>query len=329
MAAHGAALLDLAPKLYADLHASLNRTVVPTGRASPTHCWRHLADTDDMARGQITAPWRAFSQMLYSGAMTRLQTEQIYGCMASGLAPHATDPAGRTSTAGDGGKGAQQMRLLTLGLAGWNSTVAPHVSYGLAYGLMQHDMTERFLLLLYATSAHAYTRGTWTTPESADVADRDTPSGAYDVVSVNALPVCLKWMLCFEEVESRTLWLAKATPREWLSGGAAPILAQRMSTRYGRVSLRMHATSDADGTYRVWANVSLSPSFATTSRPPGGVRLRLRVPLAFASRLSAVSVGGRAWSAFDAAEETVDVAASSLTPDMIANGLTRVVGIYK
>ena len=30
-------------------------------------------------------------------------------------------------------------------------------------------------------------------------------------------PVYLKWMLCFEDPDTRTVWIAKATPRDWLS----------------------------------------------------------------------------------------------------------------
>ena len=38
--------------------------------------------------------------------------------------------------------------------------------------------------------------------------------------------MCLKWMLCFEEPQTRTLWLGKAVPRDWLVTGEAPIAAE-------------------------------------------------------------------------------------------------------
>ena len=61
--------------------------------------------------------------------------------------------------------------------------------------------------------------GTWTSPESSNLADRDEPSIAYSAAAVAAAPTYLKWMLLFEEPETRTLWLAKATPRDWLAPG--------------------------------------------------------------------------------------------------------------
>jgi hypothetical protein len=85
---------------------------------------------------------------------------------------------------------------------------------GLAYGLLQHDMIERFLLHFFAVSAHGYTRGTWTTPESSNLADRDEPTIPYASTGIHAVPIYLKWMLVFEEPETRTLWLGKATPRD-------------------------------------------------------------------------------------------------------------------
>ena len=48
----------------------------------------------------------------------------------------------------------------------------------MAFGLLQHDMTERFLLHFFGMAAHTYTRGTWTTPEACHP-DRDVASTAY------------------------------------------------------------------------------------------------------------------------------------------------------
>ena len=60
------------------------------------------------------------------------------------------------------------------------------------------------------------------------------------------MPLCLKWMLCFEEPQTRTLWLAKATPRDWLAAGEAPLVATNLTTRYGRLSFSLTPpTSDA------------------------------------------------------------------------------------
>ena len=47
------------------------------------------------------------------------------------------------------------------------------------------------------------------------------------------------------------------------------------------------------------------------------VRLRLRAPGEHAGKLKAVTVGGKVWKAFDAAKETVDFAASELSPALL------------
>ena len=49
----------------------------------------------------------------------------------------------------------------------------------------------------------------------------------------------------------------------------------------------------------------------------GGVRLRIRAPLAHAGKLSKVTVGGQPWTKFSPAEETIDIAASMITPALI------------
>ena len=119
--------------------------------------------------------------------------------------------------------------------------------------------------------------------------------------------------------------MAKATPRDWLVPGEAPIEAADLTTRYGRVSFSLRVESAS--AYRVRANVTLPPSFASNP-PPGGVRVRVRAPLQHAGRLSAVTVGGQAWSAFDAAEETIDFAPAALTPALIQKGLPNIVATF-
>ena len=146
-------------------------------------------------------------------------------------------------------------------------------------------------------------------------------------------PTYLKWMLCFEEPETRTLWLAKAMPRDWLAVGQAPVQASNLTTRYGRVSFTLAAqVSGAEkngdaAALSVHASVTLPASFAT-SAPPGGIRLRIRAPLEHAGKLSGVTVGGKTWSEFDAAEETINIAASKLTASLISDGLPHIVATF-
>jgi hypothetical protein len=41
-----------------------------------------------------------------------------------------------------------------------------------------------------------------------------------------------------------------------------------------------------------------------------------------------VTVGGQAWSDFDAAEETVNIAASKITASLISEGLPHIVATF-
>ena len=235
-------------------------------------------------------------------------------------------PLHRTSrqAAADSSCGA---RSLILGSPSPDGTsIAATATNGLAYGLLQHDMVEPFLLHFFAMSAHAYTRGSFTTPDVADITDRDQPAGAYHAAAVVTVPIYLKWMLCFEEPETRTLWLAKATPRDWLAYGEAAVQAANLTTRYGRVSFSLAASPNRT-VYAVRASVSLPLSMATAG-PEGGVRVRIRAPSQHAGRLSRVEVGGRAWTHFSAAEESVDIPRELLTADLIKNGLHNIVATF-
>ncbi len=184
----------------------------------------------------------------------------------------------------------------------------------MAYGLLAHDFVERFLLHYFGWgSAHAYTRGTVTTPEASHP-DRDVGSTDYVAAGVMMAPTYLKWMLVFEDPNNRTVWLAKALPREWLSPGLELVRVRNATTRYGRVSFSLVAGRNARGQYAVTANVTLPPAYASAATaPPGGVRLRLRAPVPLAGRLARVLVGGKPWGAFDARAETVDFASGKLT----------------
>ena len=186
-------------------------------------------------------------------------------------------------------------------------------------------MVERFLLHYFAVSAHGYTRGTFTTPESSDVANRDLAPAQYASAGVVIAPTYLKWMLCFEEPQTRTLWLGKAVPRDWLVAGEAPLVAENITTRYGRISFSLEV--GAGDSYSVKANVTVPASFGTNP-PAGGIRIRIRAPLAHAGKLSKVTVGGESWSAFDASEETIDIVASKLSASLIKSGLPEIVATF-
>ena len=303
---HGAKLLAAAPLLRADLHTSLNRTVYATGNPAAPRCWPFVAEVNDTG-GQMAHPHRGYPQLLYSGVLTAAQVDDIFNYMGN------------------------VNRSLTLGVPGWGTTISTRAPFGMAFALLQNDMIERFLLHFYAVSAHAHTRGTWVTPESVDLADRDAGSAPYASTGVHMVPTYLKWMLCFEEPETRTLWLGKAVPRDWLRAGETPIVATGVTTRYGRLSFRLTATATAGGRstsavgYSVHVNVTMP---AGDRSPAGGLRVRVRAPLEHAGKMSAVTVGGKPWPRFDAGTETVDFTADELTPALRATGLPRMVAIF-
>jgi hypothetical protein len=302
VSAHGAKLLAIAPKLYNDLHASMNKTVNITS-ATGKRCWAPAA-----AGPAKLSTFRGFSEMLWSGALSAEQAADIYAGAAGG------------------GSSCGAQRFLTLGSPGvGGATIATPTSYGFAHSLLQHDLCEQFLLHYFAVSAHSYTRGTFTTPESSDMANRDLAPAQYTAAGVMLAPTYLKWMICFEEPQTRTLWLGKAVPRDWLVAGEAPLVANRATTRYGRISLSLEVAAGA--TYAVKANVTLPPSFVTAP-PAGGIRLRIRAPLAHAGKLSKVTVGGQVWGGFDAAEETIVIPAGKLTADLLQRGLPQIVASF-
>ena len=310
--AHAAVLLQTAPLLYRDLHASLSKSMNTT--AAGDRCYPHRTEGNGPETvGQMSALYRSMPEVFFSGALTEQQMDDMY---KSGLGVTDCENTGRWLCVGSPSAG-----------------IAPftHVPFGFPHGLLQHDMVQRFLLYFFTQSAHANTRGTWTTPESASI-DRSHGAISYSAAGVNNIPLCIKWMHVFEEPETRTLWLAKATPRDWLALGETPLVIERATTRYGRISFSLAAeSSSAEGGsaagYSVRANVTL-PASIVGAPPAGGLMLRIRAPLEHAGKLSGVTVGGKAWSGFNASTETVSFSAAELTPELVGAGLPAIVATF-
>ena len=309
LAAHADELLAAAPQLLSTLQASLKRTTWSTGNPRAPRCVPTGADVSATEPGSpptgCLGDFRGIPELMYSAVLTREQTDDLFTYFM-----YANDTRMVT-------------RPTTLGCAGYNNKCSTYTAYGMAYGLLAHDMVERFLLHYFGFgSAHAYTRGTFTTPEASHP-DRDVGSTDYVAAGVMMSPTYLKWMLLFEDPNTRTVWLAKALPREWLAKGAEPVEVLDATTRYGRVSYTLRATDAVEGAdgahaFSVTANVTLPSTYAdAATAPPGGVRLRLRAPVALAGRLAAVTVGGKPWKAFNATAETVDFGAKTLTPALL------------
>jgi hypothetical protein len=175
--------------------------------------------------------------------------------------------------------------------------MAGFLSYGHAYGLLHYDMVREFLLELYSLSAHQYTRGTWTAPETRRIDPAET-AAPYCAPAQLSLPLLVRWMLAFEDPRSETLWLCKATPREWLADGET-VAASGIPTRWGKVAFSVHSHL-MEG--RIEADLDL-PRAETAPR----TILRLRVP--GERKIVAVELDGKAWREFDAKEETITLPA--------------------
>jgi hypothetical protein len=290
---HGQELLATAPLLLHDLHASLNRTVVDVGKGTDGgRCWAHSGETG-------CGGWhvRGYPEMMYSGLLRKQQVDDIYR-MGAGV----VDCAGvRNCSDGE--------QFLQVGAPAGGSLIFTHIPFGLAFGLLAADFPDRFLLHYFASSAHSYTRGSLTTPESSFL-DRDSASIAYASAGQTIAPMYLRWAMLFEEPRSRTLWIAKALPREWLAPSKGPVTATNVTTRYGRVSYSMSGHAATGEAYTAKAVVSLPKSWSA-SPPPGGLRVRLRAPLQ-AGKMHRVQVDGKVWSWFDADAETVNLSAQQL-----------------
>ena len=293
--AHGAELLSIAPQLQRDFQTSLNRTV-KSGIGG--RCWANVAE--DGCGGFRP---RTYSEMMYSALLNDEQIDEIYR-MGNG----------EVDCSNIRGCGDARAHILQVGSPAGDGIVFTHIPFGLAYGMLLADYPERFLLHYFSTTAHAYTRGSWTVPEEHYL-DRDHPTIAYNTVGQTISPIYLKWMLVFEDPRSQTLWLGKALPREWLADGVEPVVVEDVPTRYGRVGYRLQAAKQSTkGAFTVHANLSLPASFAGDSGPAGGLHLRLRVPL-HCGKMVGVSVGGKAWPAFDPKAEAIVF--DSFTPSLL------------
>src|SRR5438552_10507588 len=85
--------------------------------------------------------------------------------------------------------------------------------------LRYREAHRDILLELYSLSAHQYTGGIWTAPETRRINPAE-PAATYCVPAQISVPLLVRWILAFEDPNADSLWLCKATPREWLKEGA-------------------------------------------------------------------------------------------------------------
>jgi hypothetical protein len=233
----------------------------------------HIAVARDKSDPQFRS-YRAYEEMLYSGILSREQVQTIVNYRA---AHHD----------------------IILGIPtvyGYNSHEwGGFLSYGHCFGLLQHDFLREYLLTLYSLMAHQYTRGTWTAPETRNV-DPKKFAAPYCSPAQLVVPLLTRWMLVFEDPQSKTLCLAKATPRSWLEDGQT-ISVSNAPTRWGQLS------------YNIKSHIqqrNVEVVLKLPARPISAqIKLRLRVPENH--RIQTATLNGRPWHEFDPDEETVSL----------------------
>jgi hypothetical protein len=187
---------------------------------------------------------------------------------------------------------------ITAGVSQFTMT-GPGSMYGSSDLLLQQDRVEEMILGTFEQSAHGMSRGTWTATE-VSVLPRTAPSSGYTGYNQAAVTANVKWMLLWERMQTKTLWIGKAIPRAWLLSGQR-VAVEDATTRYGRLSFSIVATSSSSYTVNVTCTTA-EKAFA----PPGGIKLRVRSPsFLHGSKISQVTVGGQPWSQFNASEETI------------------------
>jgi hypothetical protein len=238
-----------ADALEADIERAVSRSILPgdppclpsiAGVSQPPHIAVKADKLDPQFRG-----YRSFMEMLFAGNLTAGQVRTVVDYRAS----HRDTIVGLPTA------------------YGYNThEPAGFLTYGHAYGLLQHGFVPEFLLTLYSLMAHQYTRGTWTAPETRSL-NPGANAAPYCSPAQLTVPMLLRWMLVFEDPRSETLSLLKGAPRHWFAPGRT-IAVAAAPTRWGKVGFRVHVEDD-------W---SLSIALDLPSGFPAAVQIALRLP---------------------------------------------------
>ena len=277
LAAWGLRLRQEASAIASDLQNAIARSMLTNTQPPCLPAIAGVKEPFDVALKADTLDpqfrsYRAYAEMLHSGNLTRDQVKTIVEYRAA-------------------------HRDTILGIPtcyGYNThEMAGFLSYGHAFGLLQHDFVREYLLTLYSLAAHHYTRGTWTAPETRRLDPKEF-AAPYCTPAQMTAPLLVRWMLVFEDPASNVLWLSKGTPRSWLEDGKR-IAVSNAPTRWGRLSFSIESHL-REGNVQV--SMELPPRPKTAQ-----IKLRLRVPEG--NRIQSATVDGNDWLEFDATEETV------------------------
>jgi hypothetical protein len=277
----GQTLRDEGTALRSDLATALARSLLTNVQPASYPAVAGAPEPFDVAvkrdnRDPQFRAYRAYMEMLFSGCLTTGQVQTIVGYREA----HRDIVLGVPAAYGYGSR-----------------EMAGFLSYGHAYGLLQHDMIREFLLELYSLAAHQYTRGTWTAPETRLI-DPERTAAPYCVPAQLSVPLLVRWMLAFEDPNQEMLFFCRGTPREWLADGQR-ISAKQIPTRWGRVGVELGS------------HLRVGYINAVLNLPPGTThqtQLKLRVPEPF--KIVRVTVNDTSWTHFDPDEETITLPSS-------------------
>ncbi len=257
-------LMERSALLKTDMENALKRSIDRS--QSPAYVPAVAGDTATYGKQ------RAYMEMLESGELTAGEEAELWDSLSA--------------------RGS-----LLFGLPRSGNHITGFLDFGPAYASMQFDHPREFLLSFYAHMAHIYSRGTWTSVESAKL--DGTLGGPYCTPAQDTIPILTKWMLVFEEPDEPVLWLGKAAPREWLAGGKH-IAITGAPTRFGTVG------------YEAESDVDRGSVKATVRMPAGKVRVKLRLRTPGHRAIRAVTVDGAAWKDFSSESETITLPASAV-----------------
>lgn len=284
--AWGGRLGRVADSLQKEIQISISRsllhqdgeTILPAiaGVSEPFHIVVPRDGSDPQFRS-----YRAYMEMLHSGNLTSEEVRWVQDYRAR-----------------------HHDRILGLPTAYGYATgeLACFLSYGIGYGLIQHDFVPEALLLLWSDMAHGHTRGGWTAPETRNIKP-GIAATPYATPAQLVVPLMTRWMLVFEDPQHDELWLAKATPREWLEDGKR-ISVKSAPTRFGRVGFEIRSFINEG---RIETEIDIPKGFAAT------IQLRLRLPEG--RILESVLVNGHLCRRVDAGRQLI-----TLTPDILGEG---------
>ncbi len=274
--------LDAAGRaIRADLDVAIARSLLPDVPCLPVIAGArepfHVAVGADVADPQFRA-YRANAELLFSGVLDATTVDTVVAYREAHRDVVLGVPCAYGMVHGPD-------------LAANSPELAGFLSYGHAYGLLQHGRIREFLLCLYALSSHQYTRGTWTAPETRLV-DPDRECIGYAVPAQLVVPMLVRWMLVFEEPLDERLRLAAGVPRDWLADGRR-VATSGAATRWGAVDLAIESEL-AHGRVR-----------ARVTREDAGVETTLHLRLPGGNRVARVLADGDDWTGFDPVAETI------------------------